>query len=72
MTTEEKPSHGRLAFLLAALSFVPLIGIIPGVICMVNALAGRKTNSLKLGLLGSAGVLLTLAMYGLYFPRFTG
>lgn len=64
-------NHGRGAFIMAAMSFVPLAGIIPGVTCIVIALAGRKSNSLKLGLLGLAGVLLTMAMYGLYFPRFS-
>lgn len=38
---------------------------------MVIAFAGRKKNSVKLGLLDFTRVLLTMAMYGLYFPRLT-
>jgi hypothetical protein len=67
VNTEEKEKHGVGAFLLAGISFIPLIGIFTGIICIVIAVVGGKSNSKLLGILGFAGIMLSVVLYGSIF-----
>ncbi|PLY05046.1 MAG: hypothetical protein C0625_13495 [Arcobacter sp.] len=73
MSTEEKNKHGVGAFVLAGISFIPLIGIFTGVICIIIAAIGRKTNSRLLGFLGFAGIIFSVVLYGsMFYKLFQG
>ena len=69
MNTEEKKKHGVGAFVLAGLSFIPLIGIFSGIICIVIAVVGKKSNSKLLGGLGFAGIIFSVVLYGTLFYK---
>ena len=62
MNTEESRKHGIGAFILAGISFIPLIGIFTGIICIVIASVGKKSNSKFLGGLGLAGILFSFSI----------
>lgn len=68
MTTEEKKKHGAGAFVLAGISFIPLIGVLTGIICILNAIISRRPNSKLLGLLGFCGIMLSVILYGVILP----
>ena len=69
MNTEEKKKHGVGVFVLAGISFIPLIGIFTGIICIVIAAMGRKSNSKLLGSLGFAGIMVSVVVYGSLFYK---
>lgn len=69
MEEENKSKHGTGAFVLSGISFIPLLGVIPGIICIINALISRKQNSKKLGLIGFSGVMVTVVIYGVILPN---
>jgi hypothetical protein len=69
VSTEEKKKHGVGAFVLAGVSFIPLIGIFTGIICIVIAVAGKKSNSKLLGGLGFAGIMFSVVLYGSMFYK---
>ncbi len=60
--------HGAFPFVLAGISFIPLIGVLFGIICIAVALIARKSNSLLLGILGGSGILVTVVIYGVILP----
>lgn len=68
MTTEEKKKHGAGAFVLAGISFIPLIGVLTGIICILNAVIARRPNSKLLGLLGFCGIMFSVILYGVILP----
>lgn len=69
MTTQKKKKHGIGAFIIAGISFIPLIGVIPGIISILNALITRRPNSKLLGILGFCGILLSVILYGVILPN---
>lgn len=69
MTIEVKEKHGVSAFILAATSFIPLIGIFTGIACIVIAVVNKKSNSKLLGGLGFAGIMLSVILYGSLFYK---
>ncbi len=69
MNTEVEKKHGIGAFILAAISFIPLIGIFIGIICIVIAVVGKKSNSKLLGGLGFAGIMFSIVLYGSLFYK---
>lgn len=69
MESNEKTKHGTGAFVLAGVSFIPLIGVIPGLICIINALIRRVSNSKLLGILGFSGIMFTVVLYGVILPN---
>lgn len=71
MNTEESRKHGIGAFILAGISFIPLIGIFTGIICIVIASVGKKSNSKFLGGLGLAGILFSVVLYGSLYYKAT-
>lgn len=68
MSNEVKKKHGAGVFVLAGISFFPLLGVLPGVICILIAIVGRRNNSKLLGGLGIAGILVTIILYGFILP----
>ena len=69
MSTEEKKKHGAGAFVLAGVSFIPLIGVFTGIICILNALISRRPNSKLLGGLGFSGIMVSVLLYGSIFYK---
>lgn len=68
MEPTKSNKHGAGAFVLAGISFIPLLGVVPGIICIINALVGKKSNSKLLGILGFSGTLVTVVLYGVLLP----
>jgi len=68
VTIEEKKKHGAGAFVLAGISFIPLIGVLTGIICIINAIIARRPNSKLLALLGFCGIMVSVILYGVILP----
>lgn len=66
---EEKNNKHTYAFIFAGLSFIPLIGVLFGVLTILISLFTRKANSLLLGILGTVGILITIVLYGYILPN---
>jgi hypothetical protein len=66
MTIEsvKKPSINPLAFILAGLSFIPLFGVLLGIVCIVWGVISKRKYSKIVALVGLAGVLFTVLLYG--------
>lgn len=62
----EADKFGVAMFMLAGLSFVPRLGIILGIICIVIALTFKKDNSRILIFLSVMGILSTVLVYHLF------
>jgi hypothetical protein len=58
---------GSSAFLIAGLSFIPLLGIPFGIAALIWGITTKKVGGKKLALLGGAGVLVTFILYGSLF-----
>ncbi len=69
MSTEKKKKHGAGAFVLAGFSFIPIIGVLTGIICILNAVIARRPNSKLLGLLGFSGIMFSVILYGVILPN---
>lgn len=69
MELNKEAKHGTGAFVLAGVSFIPLIGVFAGIICIINALVSRKTNSKLLGGLGFSGIIVSIILYGVVLPN---
>lgn len=62
---------GAGPYVIAGLSFVPLVGVLFGIAAIVWSLVTRKAGRLKLALIGGGGILFTIAIYGgLFFFGF--
>lgn len=64
----KKEKHGVFPFILAGISFIPLIGVLFGIVCILLALIARKANSKLLGILGGCGIAVTVLLYGVLLP----
>jgi len=60
--TNEKLSG--FPFVIGGLSFIPLLGIPFGITALIWGITTRKMGGKKLALLGGAGILVTLVLYG--------
>ncbi len=58
--SSDKPL-GCLAYVIGGMSFIPLIGVLFGIITIIWGFVAKNT---KLKLVGSAGILLTVVLYG--------
>jgi len=68
-TSQEK--IGCLPYVLGGLSFIPLIGVLFGIIVIVWGVIKIKIGGWTLILVGSAGIALTIFLYGsLYYEAF--
>lgn len=62
---------GALPFVLGGLSFIPLIGIVFGIIAIIWGLVTKKTGGRKLAVIGAGGIAFTITIYSsLYYFGF--
>ncbi|WP_136809924.1 type II secretion system protein GspG [Desulfosediminicola flagellatus] len=65
----QKEKIGCLPYVLGGLSFIPLIGVLFGVIVIIVGITKRKIGGWKLITLGSMGIALTVLLYGSLFYK---
>lgn len=58
---------GALPFVIAGLSYIPLIGVLFGVVAFVWGVVTRRSGGKKLALIGAGGILFTISLYGSLF-----
>jgi hypothetical protein len=58
---------GRFAFIVAGLSFIPLIGALFGLIAIAWGLVKRKSGGRKLALIGTTGIAFSFIIFGSLF-----
>lgn len=62
---------GRFPYVLGGMSFIPLIGIIFGIIAIIWGLVTKKHGGLRLAAIGATGIGFTIILYGgLYYFAF--
>ncbi|NRB42494.1 MAG: type II secretion system protein G [Pseudomonadales bacterium] len=67
MSNENEEKIGCLPYVLAGLSFIPLIGVIFGLIVIVIGFLKIRTGGWKLIMLGVLGISTTVLLYGTLF-----
>ncbi len=65
--TDQKESLGAFPFVIAGLSFIPLIGIPFGILAIVWGLVTDRLRGKMLALIGAAGVCFSIILYGSFF-----
>ncbi|MCG8337936.1 MAG: type II secretion system protein G [Proteobacteria bacterium] len=71
ITNQEVEKIGCLPYVLGALSFIPMVGVIFGIIVIVLGVTKRRIGGIKLILIGVLGILFTVGLYGkLYYEGF--
>jgi hypothetical protein len=63
----DRDGLGTFPFVLAGLSFIPLIGVLFGLIVIVWGLATRHRGGGRLALIGAGGIAFTVIIYGALF-----
>jgi hypothetical protein len=58
---------GASAYVVGGLSYIPLIGVIFGVVAIVWGLTTKKTGGKRLAVIGSGGIGFTVLLYGALF-----
>lgn len=58
---------GAFPYVVGGLSFIPLIGVLFGIVAIVWGLATGKRGGKRLALIGAAGIVFTIALYGSFF-----
>jgi hypothetical protein len=58
---------GAFPYVISGLSFIPLVGIPFGIVALIWGITTKKIGGKKLALLGGAGILVTLSLYGSLF-----
>jgi len=64
---EPNEKLGGFPFVIGGLAFIPLLGIPFGIAALIWGLRTKKIGGKKLAMLGGAGILVTLALYGSLF-----
>jgi|SRR5208283_1405523 len=68
MTEEEKQKLGGFPYVIGGLSFIPLIGVLFGIIAIIWGLVTKNLGGKKLALIGTAGIVFTILLYsGLFY-----
>ena len=69
---DETKSLGAFPFVLGGLSFIPLIGVLFGLIAIGWGLINRRRGGKKIALIGAGGIAFTIILYGgiIYFGFF--
>ena len=69
--TQETKKLGAFPYVIAGISFIPLIGVLFGVAAIVWGLVTNKQGGKKLAIIGSLGILFTIVIYSsLYYFGF--
>ena len=58
---------GAFPFVIAGLSFIPLLGIFFGIIAVAWGIVKRKSGGKKLALIGCGGIIFTIVLYSALF-----
>jgi hypothetical protein len=58
---------GARAYVVGGLSFIPLIGVIFGIICIIWGFLTKKSGGRNLAMIGASGILFTILLYGSLF-----
>ena len=68
-TTGDRTTLGAFPFVLAGASYIPLIGVIFGIVAIVWGLCTKRSGGKKLALIGAGGISFTVILYGslIYF-----
>src|SRR5471030_1682346 len=61
---DENKSLGRFPFVVGGLSFIPMLGVLFGLVAIVWGLIARKRGGAKLALVGAAGIGFSIVLYG--------
>ena len=61
----KRPS--TLAYIIGGMSFIPLIGVLFGIISIIWGFATSKTGGKRIAFMGLAGICLTIVLYGALF-----
>ena len=65
---QEVEKLGKFPYIVASLSFIPMLGVPLGVVCLVFGLLTKKQGGKKVALIGTAGILVSVGIYGsLYY-----
>ena len=68
MSKEQKQGKlGAFPYIIGGLSFVPLIGIIFGIIAIIWGLVTKKNGGKKLAIVGACGIAFTVILYSCLF-----
>lgn len=65
--SDENEKLGTLPFVLGGLSFIPLIGVIFGIITLIWGATTSKVGGRKLAMIGASGIAFTFIIYGSLF-----
>jgi hypothetical protein len=63
----EDKTLGWFPFVVGGLSFIPLLGVLFGLIAIVWGLSARRRGGMKLVLVGAVGIGFTIVLYGALF-----
>jgi hypothetical protein len=65
--SDKSENIGGFPFVIGGLSFIPLVGVIFGLVSIVWGLISKKRNARKLAAVGAAGIAFTVLIYGSLF-----
>lgn len=64
---EEKSKLGAFPYVIAGISYIPLIGIIFGITSIIWGVLTKKEGGKKLALIGAGGILFSIILYATFF-----
>lgn len=65
--TEQQEKLGTFPYVVGVMSFIPLIGVLFGLVAIVWGLATKKTGGKMLALIGGGGIAFTVVLYSSLF-----
>jgi len=70
-TSNDKKELSALSYVIGGMSFIPILGIVFGLIAIIHGLGTSKLGGRKLAILGSCGIAVTLLYSGwVYYSAF--
>jgi len=64
---DERPKLGAFPYVIGGLSYIPLIGIVFGVVAIICGLVTKKSGGRRLAAIGAGGIAFTIIVYGALF-----
>ena len=65
--TEKKEKLGAFPYVIGGLSYIPMLGVLFGIIAIIWGLATKKLGGKKLALIGTGGIVFTIILYSCLF-----
>jgi hypothetical protein len=65
--SEQQERIGTFPYVIGGLSYIPLVGVLFGMVAVIWGLITNKTGGKKLALIGGGGILFTVALYSALF-----